>query len=379
MKDNKYGDIDALMIKTEDSADKNKPERARKKRPLPAIAAMNGVEHVSATDLLRTEKETIEKELTDVKDKFEKEKATLLDDLQTARKSGNAAAPIVLTMPVTKQEVTFELKRIDPSLIDVSDENERIQEFLDEISLNDILPSLKKHGQQKPGTVRPTEGGRFELIEGSRRLASVKLAGLEYLALVGKVPDADVRELSVIENKHQDVSPYEKAKAYKRMIDAGEFANWSQLSAAKGISTSHMSRFKSCAELGKVFVQILPSPSDMPLSYGETISSLLKKGEKVLTEKAKNILALREQSLGNDAEALDVDEILKELKSAVRTKTETPKMWKPVLYESNDGHRKLKHAMTNKGATKIELVGLDKSDIEKVLQYLTKTLHMEKK
>ncbi len=111
-----------------------------------------------------------------------------------------------MTMPVTQQEVVFELQRIDPSKIDVSPENERIQEFLDEISLRDILPSIRKQGQQFPGTVRPKKDGRFELIEGSRRLKAAVLAKKPYLALVGDVPDADVRELSVIENKHQDVS-----------------------------------------------------------------------------------------------------------------------------------------------------------------------------
>lgn len=373
MEKEKYGNIDQLLH-TPDDKSENKVT-TRKRRPAPAIGAMTGDKRpISVTEKLKSEKEDAEKALEKATSSFEKEKASMLQELEQAKKTGGDGSPIVLTMPVTKQEVTFELHRIDPELIDVSAENERIQEFLDEISLNDILPSVKKHGQQKPGTVRPKEGGRFELIEGSRRLASVKLAGKKYLALVGEVPDADVRELGVIENKHQDVSPYEKSMAYKRMIESGEFENWTQLGAAKGISSSHISRYRACVDLDKLYVRILPSPSDMPLSYGETIGALLKKEEKALNQKAKELLSQREGSLKDSSELTDVEDILKILKSAVRTKAEAPKSWKPVIYKSSDGKQSLKHAVTNKGATKFELVGVGEKDLEKILQFLTKTM-----
>lgn len=378
MKENKYGDVDKLIVAPAKSPlsktgsdkldDSNKP---RRHRPQPAIAALTGGAGapVSTTQRLREEKGIIEKELEKAVTKFEKEKKVLLEDLEKAR----AGFPIVLTMPVTKQDVTFKLESIDPALIDVSPENERIQEFLDEISLGDILPSVKKHGQQKPGTVRPKKGGRFELIEGSRRLASVKLARKKYLALVGDVPEADVRELGIIENKHQDVSPYEKSIAFNRMIESGEFDSWRQLGAAKGISDSHILRYKACVNLDKLFIHILPSPSSMPLTYGETIGKLLRKEEKALIKKAKELLKDREKSLVNN-ETLDTEDILKTLKSSVRTKTESPKTWKPVTYRSADGKCSLKHAITNKGATKLELAGVSDKDVESVLQYLTKTL-----
>lgn len=231
MAKDKYGNIDEMLsgADTDELVDIT-PKRNR--RPSPALGVMTGDNRpTSITDGLKAEKQKAEKALEEAQLNFEKEKADLLQALEEVKNSDSEGAPIVLTMPVTKQEITFELRRIDPSLIDVSPENERIQEFLDEISLQDILPSIKKHSQQKPGTVRPKKDGRFELIEGSRRLASVKLAKQEYLALVGDVPDADVRELSIIENKHQDVSPYEKAKTYQKQIERGSLRigpSWGQ-------------------------------------------------------------------------------------------------------------------------------------------------------
>lgn len=366
----KYGNLDELLPDdTESEVADTSGETVRRKRPSPALSAMAGdSKPTSITDSLRADKQAAQLALTEAQETWRREKEGLLLRLTEA-----GGTPIILTMPVTKQEITFELKRIDPSLIDVSPENERIQQFLDEVSLQDILPSIRKHGQQKPGTVRPAEGGRYELIEGSRRLAAVKLAKGEYLALVGSVPDADVRELGVIENKHKDVSPYEKAKAYLRQIENGEYENWTQLGAAKGISSSHIARYRACAQLDEIYVRILPSPSDMPLSYGETIAQLIKKGGADLVKKAQELCDLRQKSVLDKQELPDAEEVLKILKSAVRIKTEEPKTWKPVVYKSKDGNKSVKHSVTNQGATKFELSGLSQDEITSVLDYLKNT------
>ena len=378
MSKNKYGNIDELLGGGMGDSGDSVVITPRKRRPSPALGAMAGDSRpTTVTDGLKQEKQAAEKALADATQQFEQEKAQLMSALDAAKNHPNGAAPIILAMPVTKQEVEFNLRRIDPALIDVSPENERIQMFLDEISLQDILPSIKKHGQQKPGTVRPIAGGRFELIEGSRRLASVKLAQQDYLALVGEVPDADVRELGIIENRHQDVSPYEKAKAYQKQIIKGEFENWTQLGAAKGISSSHIARYRACAELDELFVRILPSPSDMPLSYGETISQLVKKSEGALRLKATELLTLRKAALRDKSELPDAEELIKSLKSAVRMKVETPKTWRPVIYQTKDGSQSIKHSLSSKGTTKFELAGLTEVQLEKALTFLRQLIHSE--
>lgn len=282
-------------------------------------------------------------------------------------------------MPVTKQKIGFYYRSIDPNLIDVAEENERIQEFLDEVSLMDILPSIKASGQQEAGTLRPKPDGRFELISGSRRLAAVKLAGQEYLALVGDVPDADVEALSKEENKHKDTSAYEKAIRFQAKVDAGKFENWTQLGVVEGISSSHISRYRACVELDKLFVRILPSPSDMPLSYGETIIKLLKKDEDSLKKKAEEVLELRNAALKEKTKLPDVEDIIKLLKSAVRTKSAAPKTWKPILYKSNDGNTTVKHTVSSSGSTKFELSGVSEEGVAKIVEYLQSTLKVNSK
>jgi ParB family chromosome partitioning protein len=381
-KKNKYGDVDELLG---DAASEESSTPTRRKRPMsPALGVMTGkTKPTRALDKVTAEKEQLAEQLA----QEQSEKQSLLKQLEDAKTAAAAAigaekgAPIVLTMPVTKQQVSFQLLSIDPELVDVSVENERIQGFLDEISLRDILPSIKKQGQQKPGTVRPKGNGRFELIEGSRRLAAVKLAGHQYLALSGEVPDADVRDLSVIENKHRDVSPYEKAKAYQRQIESGEYANWQQLGAAKNISESHTNRFKKAAEMDELFVKILPSPSDMTLAYADDVKRLAALGERQrsqLFDEANQILQQRAHSLKMGLEPLDADGVFKRLKSAVRVKAVVaPTKKKPVHYRSKDGKVTLKHSITSSGSIKLELAGVSNKQLEKALGQLKRTLKVE--
>lgn len=374
MSKNKYGNLDELLPEDGVAVEDEAPQ-PRKRRPSPAIGVMHGDSTPTrVTDTLRAEKEKALKELEQARAKFEEEKAVLINKLDEMKSAADSTSPIILTMPVTKQEVSFELQRVDPELIDVSPENERIQDFLDAISLKDILPSFRKYGQQRPGTIRPKKGGRFELIEGSRRLAAAKMTKRPYLALVGEVPDADVRELSVIENKQQDVSPYEKAKAYQRQIQNGEYSNWTQLGVAKEISSSHISRYRACAELDELFVRILPSPSDMPLNYGETIGYLLKKDEPALLQQANALLESRKTALKKGEEGPDLDEILRLLKSSVRTKAPQPTVKQAVTYKSKDGKITLKHSISNKGSTKFELAGVDDRQVQMILEQLKKAL-----
>lgn len=371
----KYGNIDELLSGAGNPA-AGEGEVKRTRRPSPALGIMTGDKRpTTVTDSLKEEKRQVEQKLSEIKKQFSEEKASLLRALEDAKAEAGEGVPIILTMPVSKQEIRFELCRLNPSLIDVSEENERIQEFLDEISLRDILPSIQKHGQQKPGTVRRKPNGRYELIEGSRRLAAVKLAGLDYLALVGDVPDADVREVAQIENKHLDVSPYEKAKAYERQIARGEYENWTQLGIAKGISSSHISRYRACAELDEIFVKILASPSDMSLSYAETIAKLRKKSPDTLNGKAKALLETRDAALVSGGDLLEADDILRALKNAVRSNAPQPKSWKPVVYGSKGGLQ-LKHSVTNRGATKFEIVGADDSQLEKILEIIKTTFRL---
>jgi ParB family chromosome partitioning protein len=365
-KTDKYG-LNDLM--GDDLAIDEQTKPSRKKRPSPSISALTNndspVSHVKAA-IEKSKK--AELELVDAK-----------DELARVKKS---KAHIELVMPVTKQVIAFELLEIDTKLIDVSKENERDQSLLDEVSLSDILPGIEKIGQTEPGKLRPMTGGRYELVDGSRRLACAKILNRKYKALVGDIPDADVRALSDIDNQYKAVSYYEKAKFYQGLIDRNEYENWSQLAAAKNISTSQMSRFKACSALEKKFVKVFLSPSDMPLTYGETVAKLLKEGGKGLTEKVVELTQLRTKTGRTiyENKQLEPEEIIRSLSSSVKKKkvVKKPKIKEPIKYFSKDGKTMLKHSISSKGTTKFEIEGVEDSELNALVSEIIKRLNLLK-
>ncbi|MBB3048885.1 ParB family chromosome partitioning protein [Litorivivens lipolytica] len=292
------------------------------------------------------------------------------------------ADSISLTMPVTKLDVRLQLQKIPTELIDVSPENERDQELLDEAAVADILPSFQKNGQQQPGTVRPTKGGRFELIEGSRRLFCAKTCGVDYIALVGDIPDADVRVLSRTENVHKPPSAFERARSYQRDIDMGLFKTWEQLAAAEGLNKSTVSRYKALVEIDRQFVKAFPDPNSLSTTIAEWIRKVQNSDEvkrKALLDEAASLVQDKQQRVARGEDPLDGRAVLSRLRKAVRAAgaISQPTKKKPVVYRSKDGSVELKHSLSRDGlATKIEFKGVDAAVTQAVVERLIRELKL---
>ncbi|MGH7197287.1 MAG: ParB/RepB/Spo0J family partition protein [Candidatus Omnitrophota bacterium] len=100
-----------------------------------------------------------------------------------------------------------EASRLQPRL---NFSQERIQE---------LANSIREKGVIQPVLVRAAGEDRYELIAGERRLRAVKHLGLtEIPAIVRRVTDADLLEMSLIENiQREELNPVEEAKAYRRL------------------------------------------------------------------------------------------------------------------------------------------------------------------
>ena len=81
--------------------------------------------------------------------------------------------------------------------------------------------SLKTTGQTSPIRVRPLEGGKFELIAGHRRKRAATLTGIAHLQANVVIVDntAAALELMADNEGSETVGDYERAKAYKKLID----------------------------------------------------------------------------------------------------------------------------------------------------------------
>ena len=85
--------------------------------------------------------------------------------------------------------------------------------------LEEMARSIKQQGIIQPLLVRKDDHG-YELVTGERRLRAAKKAGLKHVpVLVKNVTDADLLEMSIVENvQREDLTPIEEAEAYHRLI-----------------------------------------------------------------------------------------------------------------------------------------------------------------
>ena len=87
-----------------------------------------------------------------------------------------------------------------------------------ESKIAELANSIREKGVIQPVLVRAS-GDRYELIAGERRLRAAKHLGLEEIpAIIRRVADADLLEMSIIENvQREELNAIEEAKAYQRL------------------------------------------------------------------------------------------------------------------------------------------------------------------
>jgi ParB family chromosome partitioning protein len=122
------------------------------------------------------------------------------------------------------------------------------QDF-DEAGLEALAASLKDDGVLQPIMVRPSAGGRFEIVAGERRWRAAQRAGLlKVPAMVRDVPDDRRLELALIENlQREELNPIEEAQAYRSLLD--EFG-WTQAELAAKVGRQRTTVANSLRLLG---------------------------------------------------------------------------------------------------------------------------------
>ena len=92
------------------------------------------------------------------------------------------------------------------------------QEF-DDVKIQELADSIRKHGVLSPILVREVGLDRFEVIAGERRVRASKIAGLKTIpSLINQKEDQEALEAALIENlQREDLNPVEEARGYDRL------------------------------------------------------------------------------------------------------------------------------------------------------------------
>ena len=115
------------------------------------------------------------------------------------------------------QKLPITTKEIDLEKITAGRYQPR-QEF-DDVKIQELADSIKKHGVLSPILVREVGLDKFEVIAGERRVRASKIAGLKTIpSLINQKEDQEALEAALIENlQREDLNPVEEARGYDRL------------------------------------------------------------------------------------------------------------------------------------------------------------------
>ena len=91
----------------------------------------------------------------------------------------------------------------------------------DDDDMEELVQSIREKGILVPLTVRPKDGGGYEVISGHRRKHAAELSGLfKVPVFIRQMPDEDAVDIMVYSNiQRTNILPSEKAKAYRLQME----------------------------------------------------------------------------------------------------------------------------------------------------------------
>ncbi|MDU6433515.1 MAG: ParB/RepB/Spo0J family plasmid partition protein [Pantoea sp.] len=234
---------------------------------------------------------------------------------------GPMAKGNTIVLPVCGRDVKFTLETVPAGQVDLTTRvwagNERVQEFLTEDALDDLIPSFLLNGQQTPAFGRQVKEG-IEVADGSRRRMTAILTSSDYRVLVGDLNDEQMDALCKLGNDYRPTSAYERGKRYALRLEKDFANNISALADAEGISRKIITRCVNTSRLPHDVISLFSHPGELSARAGEQLYRASEGKKALLAEKTQALLTGRKNGLLYDA-----DEIIQELIAAL-TKDTSP-------------------------------------------------------
>lgn len=119
----------------------------------------------------------------------------------------------------------------------------------DEKSIEELATSIQTIGLGKPIIVRRV-GDKYELVGGERRLRAVLLNGGETIkAVIHDMSDSIAMILALTDNGGEDLTDYEHARSYHRILQDGEEKSQRALARRLGVNVSIVNRCLTLMQL----------------------------------------------------------------------------------------------------------------------------------
>ncbi len=200
--------------------------------------------------------------------------------LDTLLPAARGAAP-THTAGETVREIAVELIDRNPY---------QTRMHFDEVALNELAESIKVQGVVQPIVVRPSTGGRFQLIAGERRWQASQRVGKKTVpAIVKQVSNEQAMEITIIENlQREDLNAMEQARAYERL--GKEFGlTQEQMAQRTGKERSSVANF---LRLLKLPAEVQAMVAEDKLSFGHAKALMGLDSPEAMTKLAQRAVQL---------------------------------------------------------------------------------------
>lgn len=190
----------------------------------------------------------------------------------------------------------------------------------DEKAIEELATSIQTIGLGKPIIVRPLPNGDLELIGGERRWRAVLLNGGETIkAVIQDMSDAMAMMLALTDNSQEDLTDYELARSYHRILESGEEQSQRALARRLGVNVSIVSRCLTLMQLPEPIRMVLDkNPKLITCNYAKRFVEHAVAQPEIVE---KTVLAMNDSDVQQEA-ALRLIE--KEI-AALNQKTVPPK------------------------------------------------------
>jgi ParB family chromosome partitioning protein len=159
--------------------------------------------------------------------------------------------------------------------VDMIDPNPyQTRRHIREDSLNELADSIRSTGVVQPVVLRPTQGGRFQLVAGERRWLASKRAGKATIpAIVRQISNEQAMEITIIENlQREDLNPMEQSRAFERL--SREFGlTQEQIASRTGKDRASIANFIRLLKLPTTVQDSLESGA-LSFGHGKALVSL---------------------------------------------------------------------------------------------------------
>ncbi len=152
-------------------------------------------------------------------------------------------------------------ERVQKRLIsDIRPNPQQPRREFDEVSLQELSVSIKKHGVLQPIIVSPEGENNFVIIAGERRWRASKLAGLETIPVIVRAPaELEQLEIALIENVQRvDLSPLEQALSIQRLHDQFNLS-YQEIASKLGKAATTINNIVRLLQLPKAATEALQS------------------------------------------------------------------------------------------------------------------------